>query len=201
MGILRLSLIFLLPCILITACASRETFQAQPIQLNVSLLDKVDTDRVDIAYVRPNLDLSSYKAVWVEWPQLDYRREPDMTSIPREKIDTLRQYFMKRIEEELKGRYRIVTGPGAEPVLRFRTTITGLKTSEFGVGSGYAAIEGEYRDGDSGRLLLAFADKRGGGQMIPGLKELSDAQGAFDYWARLLRRHLDQMHAEGRGIF
>jgi hypothetical protein len=187
--------------VLVAACASRKTYTPQPIRLDVSLLDKVDTNKVGLAYVRRDLDLSRYKAVWVEWPRLDYLRDPSMASIPREQIEALRQFFVRRVTEELGSEYRVVTGPGDQPVLRFRTTITGLKTSEFGVGSGYAAIEGDYRDGDTGRLLLAFADKRGGGQLIPGLEKLSDAQGALDYWARLIRQHLDLMRAEGRGIF
>jgi hypothetical protein len=197
MGFLRWGVALLA---LVAACAGSGQYQPQNIQLDVSLLDKVDTDKVGLAYVRRDLDLSRYKAVWLEWPRLDYRRDPSMTSIPREKIDALRQFFVRQVTAELGDRYRVVTGPGSEPVLRIRTTVTELKTSEFG-GGGYAAIEGEYRDGDSGRLLLAFADKRGGAQVIKGLDELSDAQGAFAYWARLFRQHLDRMRAEGRGIF
>ena len=68
-------------------------------------------------------------------------------------------------------------------------------------GVGYAAIEGSYRDVTTGRLLAAFADKRAGGDLAPAVSNWSDAQGAFKYWAKLFRRHLDTLRGEGRGIF
>ena len=199
----RFPLCLLVSALALAGCASSGDLHALPISLDTSLLEKVDSQYVDAAYKQPDLDLSKYKTIWIEWPRLDYTREPQvMTQVSREEVEALRQYFRDEMIKALRDGYTLVNSADPDS-LHIRTTITALASTENPfrtTGVGYAAIEASYRDVTTGMLLAAMADKRSGGE-VAAVSKWSDAQGAFRYWARLFRRHLDEMRGQGKGIF
>lgn len=185
-------------------------------------LEKIRLSEIDEAYARPGVDVSRFARIWLEPVEILEGQDPRLTRIPQGELDLMTRYFEERIEKELEDYPR--SEEMGYDVVRIQPYITGLaynrpkfdydrpggldagppaRTSQqpkeiFAkvVGVGEAWIQVEFRDSQTGELLLVIADAfRGRDLQFNYNRDYTwgDAQEAFRMWARLLRRNLDRI--------
>lgn len=157
-----------------------------------------------LLYVNFEVDWNTYDKAMVD-PVVFFTSED--VDVP-EGVQQLLNYFSAELREELKKDYELVQFP--QPgTLRIRTALTragkrnvtldkmstwlpfgrawaelkGIEGKPTGVG--YAKVEIEFTDTETGELLAAALDKRVGGKSVQkDFKSWSDVRAASDYWAK-----------------
>ena len=155
---------------------------------------------------------SSYKAILLEPVQI---WKGEKTELDKEDAEYIAKYAWSRVDEELRKDIRITSTPGPgmlrvqiaiteagknHPMVDLLTTLhpgtrlvsEGKKwaggTESF---VGAVSVEVKITDSDSGELLAAAVDRRGGGKYLTkGFHRWTDAEEAFTYWAKQLRWRL-----------
>ena len=121
---------------------------------------------------------------------------------------------------QLQDVYPFVQEPGPD-VLRIRPAITGVKESKPFLNTissvlpigftisivkkgvtgthmsvGEASLEAEFLDSQTNERIAIVIDKRSGPKykVFKGMKKWGHAKDAFDYWAKRLRKFLDEAH-------
>lgn len=154
----------------------------------------------------------SYTKVWL-YPVEVWRGEKSSAkNLDQEDAHYVSQYLYSRLDEELRKDYEMVreAGPG---VLKIRVAITeagkgvplldnltaaypstlvASKAKKFVFGTealvGKASIELEASDSQTGELLAAGVDRRGGGKYAwKALSRWEDVEEAMTYWAKKVR--------------
>lgn len=176
--------------------------------------------RGEVAMVqrRTGHHLAEYDRIMLDPLTVWYSPDAEYRGIHPEHLKALADYFETTVRDALGDAYPVVTEP--EPgVLRIRAAITGVKPSRPLLDAatnvpparladlasavilrdhlfvGEAAIEAEFLDSVTGERVVAIIDSRGGAKTPLGVHDRwADAKGAFDYWARMLRRRLDDAH-------
>lgn len=199
MAIRKLLAALLLPATvtLITACATpAPTIQTGPdAEVTFDGLHRVDNSQADLAWARPDFDLSRYTKILPVEAQYEYRQDVNRARTTYERgrggpyyIDADRR---ARFEDEVRNvfqeelskieHFEFVTEPGPD-VLLLRGALLDIITfvpdddnipgrSEFFVSSvGEATLVLELRDSESGTILARSIDRRAaermGGQMM-----------------------------------
>jgi len=163
-----------------------------------------------LAYFMPDkAKFKSYTKVWLEPVQVWRGEKSDAKDLDKEDAHYLSQFLWSRFNEEFRKDYIMVQEAGAG-VMRFRVGITEASKNipvldnltvalplslalfdarkSFGGAQlfvGTATIEVEVSDTQTGDLLAAAVDRRGGGKYAwKSLHRWSDVEAAYTYWAK-----------------
>lgn len=172
-----------------------------------------DETEATLVYFNPDkAKFKSYTKIWLEPVQVWRGEKSDAKDLDKEDADYISKYAWSRVDEELRKDYEMVNGPGPG-VMRIRTAITeagkGIpvldnltaaypaalvmsKGKKYIGGTesfvGKATVEAEVTDSQSGELIAAGVDRRGGGKYAwKALSRWEDAEAAFTYWAKKVR--------------
>jgi len=173
-------------------------------------------DRAALVYIKPGVNLKPYNKLMFERITVMLSDQAEYKAIDPATLKDLTDYYQTAIFKALKGSYEIVSKPGPD-VLRVRVAITELKpskpvantmstivpvgmivagatkaTTNDNLGTGEAGTEFEMLDSVSGERLAAAVDRRQGGKGV-FRGEWEDTKDAFDYWAQVFRKRLDEM--------
>ena len=172
-----------------------------------------DDTEASLVYFNPDkAKFKSYTKVWLEPVQVWRGGKSDAKDLDKEDADHVSQYLWSRLDEELRKDYTMTQGPGPG-VARVRIGVTEagkgipvldnltaaypaamvLSKGKKYIGGtesfvGKASIEVEVMDSQSGELLAAAVDRRGGGKYAwKALHRWEDFEAASDYWAKKFR--------------
>jgi hypothetical protein len=175
-------------------------------------------DRAQLLYIRPGLDVSSYRAIRIEPVKLYAAAEDSgLAGLSREDQQMLADRMHTAVVNALSKDWAVTeqTGPGVLvvrsalteagashvaldivatwiPQVRLVGTVFGL-AADTALTVGNARAEAELLDGDSGEQLMAAVDERVGTRGVEGVTDKwSDVQMAFDDWAERLRLRLTE---------
>jgi hypothetical protein len=209
----------------VTACST--TQQANHVVTSgflgdYSILQKgAGDDEALLRYVNPIADWKQYTKVIIDPVQLWVGQGSSLRDLPREERIHLTSLLFGKIRDGLLAHYRIVRKPGPH-VMRISVALTeattsnvvldtissvlptgyvfsGAKSLATGTGTfmGAASVEAKITDAETGTLLAAAVDRRGGAKSLSGsTSEWSDVEESFQYWASLLRYRLCQWRGE-----
>jgi hypothetical protein len=216
----KLTLLGVSIAMLLAACAPtqevREVAPAGFLQ-DYSMLRPGQEGEVALVYKNPNANFAAYHKVMIDLVTVWMGQDSQMGEVPAEDRQNLANSLHNKVVAALQSDYQIVTTPGPG-VLRVSAAITGAKQRKVALDTistvvpmvraisqlrsmatgtqsfvGEASVEGKITDAQSGDLLFAGVDRRGGGKTLT--KEMSswaDVDAAFDYWAQKLRYRLCQ---------
>jgi len=163
-----------------------------------------------LAYFMPDkAKFKSYTKVWLEPVQVWRGEKSDAKDLDKEDAHYLSQFLWSRLDEEFRKDYVMVQEPGPG-VMRLRVGITEagknipvldnltaalpismvLSDANKSLGGtesfvGKATIEVEMTDSQTGELLAAAVDRRGGGKYAwKSLHRWGDVEAAYTYWAK-----------------
>jgi hypothetical protein len=161
-----------------------------------------------LVYVMPDkAKFKSYTKIWLEPVQVWRGEKSDTKDLTKEDATYLSQFLWSRLNEELRKDYIMVQEPGPG-VMRLRVGITEagknipvldnltapvsmvLSDGKKTLGGiqpfvGKATIEAEVTDSQTGELLAAAVDRRGGGKYAwKSLDRWGDVEAAYSYWAK-----------------
>ena len=182
---------------------------------------------VDRIWVNPKFkfpaDLAKYRVFYIDPITVYLSKDGQRRGIPVAELNGLSIKFRQLLINAIKGKYYVAQSPGpgvlrfvialtdVEPSMPVLDTITSvvpvarvlsfLKKQVTGKHTfvGSASVEGVIVDGGTNEPLIAFVDKRTGDKgVFGGVKKMEDVHEAFEWWAKRLRKVLDQAHAKAR---
>ncbi len=166
-----------------------------------------ETDSTLLYFTPDKAKFKSYTKVWVEPVQVWRGEKSDVKDLDKEDATYLSQFLWSRLDEEFRKDYQMVQEPGPG-VMRLRVGITEAgknipvldnltapvsmvlydgKKSLGGIQPfvGKATIEAEVTDSQTGELLAAAVDRRGGRKYAwKSLHRWGDVEAAYTYWAK-----------------
>jgi len=168
-----------------------------------------DTEATLVYHTSDKAKFKSYTKVWLEPVQVWRGEKSDAKDMDKEDADFLSQFLWSRLDEELRKDYQMVQEPGHD-VMRLRVGITEsgknipvldnltaaypaayvLSKGKKYIGGtesfvGKASIEAEVTDSQTGEVLAAAVDRRGGGKYFwKSLTRWGDVEEAYTYWAK-----------------
>jgi hypothetical protein len=173
---------------------------------------KDDTEASLVYFVPDKAKFKTYTKVLLEPVQVWRGEKSDAKDLDLEDANHVSQYLWAHVDEELRKDYKMTqtAGPGVMrvrigiteagkgiPVLdnltaAYPTTLIMSKGKKAIGGTesfvGKASVELEVTDSQSGELLAAGVDRRGGGKYAwKALNRWEDFEAASDYWAKKLR--------------
>lgn len=181
-----------------------------------------DDTEATLVYVMPDkAKFKSYTKVWLEPVQVWRGEKSDAKDLDQEDANHVSQYLFSRVEEEVRKDYTVVreAGPG---VMRVRIGVTEAgkgvpfldnltaaypmtavmsqgKRAIAGTNTlvGKASIEVEVTDSQTGELIAAAVDRRGGGKYAwKALHRWEDFEAASTYWAKKFAWRACKMRGE-----
>lgn len=181
-----------------------------------------ETEATMVYFTPDKAKFKSYTKVLLEPVQVYRGEKSSAKDLDKEDAEYLSQYLWSRTNEELSKDYTMVQEPGPG-VMRIRVGITQagknipvldnvtaihpgsilmskgkkqLTGTEALVGS--ASVEGEATDSQTGELLAAAVDRRGGGKYAwKSLKSWEDVEQAYTYWGKKARWRFCDMRGGG----
>lgn len=184
------SIVFAGSLVALAGCASTPpiptpTLQTGPnAEVTIDGLVRVDNSVMQLAYMKPNLDLIGFDKFMIDPVVVAYQKDPrGRTRSPRlgggvdnfalrpSQMETLKSMFMEKVVEALSegDGYEIVTEPGPD-VLRLKASLIDLvvtaPTDRSGRGAlfvrsyGMVSLILEVRDSQSGEILARAGDRR-----------------------------------------
>jgi len=173
---------------------------------------KDDTEASLVYFIPDKAKFKTYTKVWLEPVQVWRGEKSDAKDLDMEDANHVSQYLWSRVDEELRKDYTMTqaAGPG---VIRVRIGITEagkgvpvldnltaaypaalvLSKGKKAIGGtesfvGKASVELEVTDSQTGELIAAGVDRRGGGKYAwKALNRWEDFEAASDYWAKKFR--------------
>ena len=217
--------ILVLVIVILTGCAS--TQQAKTVVRtgfldDYSILQKGAGDHEALyRYVNPIVEWKKYTKVIIDPVQLWMGQGSSLRNVSRDERVRLIYLLHGKLRDGLMSDYRVVREPGPD-VMRMSVALTEAETSNVimdtissvlptgyvvsgtkslatGTGTfmGAASVEAKITDAETGTLLAAAVDRRGGTKGLSGVtSEWSDVEDSFQYWASTLRYRLCQWRGE-----
>jgi len=166
-----------------------------------------ETDSTLLYFMPDKAKFKSYTKIWLEPVQVWRGEKSDAKDLDMEDARYLSQFLWSRLNEELRKDYMMVQEPGPG-VMRLRVGITEagknipvldnltasvsmvLLDGNKSLGGiqpfvGKATIEAEATDSQTGELLAAAVDRRGGSKYTwKSLHGWGDVEAAYTYWAK-----------------
>lgn len=169
-------------------------------------------------YKNPNVDWRKYKKIWLEpvtvWMS---QKDSQLKEVSVEDRQRLAALLWSKVDEQLRKDYQM-TSQGGPDVLHIQAAITeagesnavldtvtsvipqtrllsGMKSMATGVSgfTGSASAEVKATDGETGTLLFAAVDRRGGTKSLSGVtNSWNDVEESYRYWAEKFRYRLCQ---------
>ena len=177
---------------------------------------------VDLIYLKEGVDFKKYDKVMMDFVQFWFKDGTEYKGIHIHELNELAAAFNKAMADALKDAYPIVDDPGPD-VLRIRFAITdvipsrpalntitavtpvglALSTVKKGVTGthtfvGEASMEAELLDSLTNERLGAAIDRKAAGKykIVKGMTKWGHAKDAFGFWAKRLRKWLDEVHGK-----
>ena len=170
-----------------------------------------------LVYKNPAVDWHKYKKIQLDPVTVWLGANSKMKDVPAEDRQRLATLLWSKLDEQLRKDYEMTGGSGPD-VLRIQVAITegessnavldtissivpqmrvlsGAKSVATGVSAftGSASVEAKATDGDTGALLIAAVDRRGGTKSLSGVtNSWNDVEEAYRFWAEKLRYRLCQ---------
>ena len=151
--------------------------------------------------------IASYNSFMIDPISILFDRDPDNPTFKDEELESLKQYFVDELTEQLTkdNGYSVATEPGPG-VARYRfgftevnETIGALNISIYtkvsGLGLGGLSLEGETVDSVTGKQLGAMI-RWGSGSRIAraGFTKMGDAKLMINRWTKEFRQSIDEQH-------
>ncbi len=167
----------------------------------------VKKTRIDKAFAKPDLDLSSYTKVMIAPVSIAYRK--DSFELTDTQMHRMNEYFWRALDDALVDHgYEVVAEAGSD-VVQIVARIVDLdinvpteprvgRTTYFTASSGSMTLIGELRDSSSGEVLVRFADRqqpRSHWERSTTVSNWGEVRRAFKFWANILQDRLDYFHA------
>ena len=173
----------------------------------------------DWIYLKENVDFKSYDKIMIDHVVFYFSKDAKYRGIHANELQELADAFHQAMADALKDGYPLVTEPSPS-VLRIRCAITdvvatrplwstdttvtseGLEikrsmTEEYNPVGG-ASMEMELLDSlTNGRVAAAIDTKAAEEyEVVKGLKKWGHAEDTFEFWAKKLRKWLDEVHGK-----
>lgn len=184
---------------------------------------KDDTEATLVYFPPDQAKFKSYTMIWLEPVQVWRGEKSDAKDLDLEDAKYISEFAYSKLDEELRKDYTMTREPGPG-VIHVRVGITeagkGIpvldnltaaypaamvlsqgKKMVSGTQSfvGKATVEAEATDSQTGELLAAGVDRRGGGKYAwKALHRWEDAEAAFSYWAKKWRWRACQLRGEAK---
>ena len=168
-----------------------------------------DTEATLVYFIPDKAKFKSYTKILLEPVQVWRGEQSDAKDMDKEDAEYLSQFLWSKLDEEFRKDYQMVHSPGPG-VMHLRVGITEsgknipvldnvtalhpgallLSKGKQYVAStesfvGKAMIEAEATDSQTGELLAASVDRRGGGKYAwKGMHRWGDVEEAYTYWAK-----------------
>ncbi len=203
-------------CYLMSAAAAPRLQTGPDAEVTYDGLHRVDRSLVDMAWVKPDLDLTGYNAILVQPAGIAFRdvagsgrgrtsREFPISEADRARFgETLEEAFMAELEQ--LERYEITTEPGRDVLLLIGAVIdvvSRVPPEPIGRGGIYLTSVGEatlvleLKDSMSGEILARVADRRAAESPFVieanRVTTWAEIRRLTQTWARLLRSRLDEI--------
>jgi Protein of unknown function (DUF3313) len=168
-----------------------------------------DTEATLVYFTGDKVKFKSYTKVWLEPVQVWRGEKSDAKDMDKEDAEYLSQFLWSKLDEELRKNYEMVQSPGPDvmhlivgiteagkniPVVdnltaAYPAAMVLSKVKKYTASTesfvGKAAIEVEVTDSQTGELLAAAVDRRGGGKYAwKSLHRWGDVEEAYTYWAK-----------------
>ncbi len=221
-SVLRLTPPLFFAFVLVACTTTPPTIQTGPdAEISFDGLHKVDNSQADVAWARPDFDISGYTKIWLVGAGIEYRQVKNRgrTSVDRTRggpyfiDDKSRGQFEELVgkvfKEELEKieKYELVDGPGPD-VLMVRGGLldvtsyvppdpVGGRSVVFLSSVGEATLVLELRDSETGTILARSIDRRAaetiGGTFTRSnsVTNSAEARRLIRFWATRLREGLD----------
>lgn len=214
------TILYLVLLTLLGGCAG--TQQAKSVQQSgflddYSILRKGEKDEALLVYKNANANWAGYEKVMIDPVTVWLGKDSQLQEVSKEDRQRLANSLYAQLSEQLKKDYAVVNSPG-RGVLRVSAAITeagesnpaldtissvvpqfrllsGAKSVATGTSAfvGSASVEAKMTDGQSGELLVAAVDRRGGTKSIGGsTNSWGDVEDSYRYWAEKTRYRLCQ---------
>ena len=165
-----------------------------------------------LVYKNPNADWKKYKKIQLDPVTVWLGPNSKMKEVKAEDRQRLANLLWSKIDEQMRKDYEMVSQAGPD-VIHLQVAITegeesnafldtvssvipqtrmlsGAKSVATGVSlfTGSASVEMKATDGETGQLLVAAVDRRGGTKSLSGVtNSWNDVEEAFRYWAEKMR--------------
>jgi len=145
-----------------------------------------------LVYKNPQADWKSYDKAMVDSVIIWRDKNSPLKDEWKADLQRLADYFWDKIVKALMPNYKIVNKPGPG-VMRVTVAMTEAEASFIGA----ASVEAKITDAQSGTLLMAVIDRRGGTKSLSSaFDSWSDVEESYQYWAKKLRYRLCRERGE-----
>ncbi len=184
---------------------------------------KDDTEATMVYFTPDKAKFKSYTKIWLEPVQVWRGEKSGAKDLDLEDAKYISEYAWSRLDEELRKDYTMTKEPGPG-VMRMRVGITEagkgipvldnltaaypaalvMSKGKKAIGGtesfvGKATVEAELTDSQTGEVLAAGIDRRGGGKYAwKALSRWEDAEQAFSYWAKKVRWRFCLLRGEAK---
>ncbi|MCP4256727.1 MAG: DUF3313 domain-containing protein [Planctomycetes bacterium] len=186
---------------------STQTVTTSGFLKDYSQLEPWDGDKDVMVYQKPDVNWKQYKRLMIDPIEVAYHPDTKSSKVTSEELVKLKDYFHEKLVKAVDDGYPVTNTP-APDVLRIRVAITDVKPTNTAVNvvssaaifvpvsMGGAAIEAEFIDSVTKERLYACAEQRVGVpvNMIEGMGKFSHTKPSFKYWAKELRKWLDEVN-------
>jgi hypothetical protein len=201
------------------------TIQTGPnAEVTVDGLHRVDNSKMALAYVKPDVDLSSYTKIMLGPVSIAYKKEPRGTGKMRtahhdsnfamtpQQTEKMKGLFQESAVDALTSEngYQVVSQPGPD-VLRVSCELIDLvvtvpteepigRSRTFAESYGAVTLVVELRDSETGEIFARVADRKEPGSNF-GMNEVSrvtvtsDLKRLFKFWSGYLREGVDKVRS------
>lgn len=202
----------------LSGCATEQRYQGF-IEQTVEGLERVESQGVDIAYVRPGVDFSEYNKVMIKSVEVRFRNDwarehPRITLAEQQRIKQgLTELFHDTFRDvlETEGGIPIVTEPGPD-VLAMNVELIDLYITEvdtlrgdssrvYVTSAGSVTLIGELQDSVTDAVLARVADHKVARtttdfEIANRVTNSVEARRALRHWASLLRERLNAVNQQ-----
>ncbi len=221
-SVLRLTTLLIFAVVSVACTTAPPTIQTGPdAELSFDGLHKVDNSQADVAWARPDFDISGYTKIWLVGAGIEYRQVKDRgrSTMARSQggpyfiDDKSRTQFEELVGKVFKEefekieKYELVDGPGPD-VLMIRGGLLdvtsyvppdpiGGRSYIYLSSVGEATLVLELRDSETGTILARSVDRRAaetiGGTFTRSnsVTNSAEARRLIRFWATRLRKGLD----------
>ena len=185
-------------------------------------LEKGPRGGVDLRYLKEGVDFKKYDKIMMDQVVFYFSKDSQYKGMNSDELNQLSEAFHKAMVKELQDAYPFVQEPGpgvvrmrpaitevkaSKPVLNTITTVipVGLALSIVKKGVtgthtfvGEASMEAEFLDAETNDRIAVAIDKRSGPKykVVKGMSKWGHAEDAFNYWAKRLRKFMDEAHGK-----
>ena len=215
-------LVVLMSFSLITTIGCRSKVKQSGFLTDYPQFKKGPSGGADLVYFKEGVDFKSYDKIMMDQVEFYFSEDSKYKGINADTLSKLSDAFHKAMVKALKDEYPFVSEPGPG-VLRARFAITKVKSAIPVVASistvmpiglalstvkkgvtgthmnvGGATMEAEFLDAQTNDRIAVVMDERTGAKykVYDGLTKWGYTKDVFSFWAKRLRKFLDEAHGK-----